>query len=72
MLRLLRTLFCCDEKKPVKTGGIVGYFNNENDLLEAAQETKLAGYSQFDTISPFPIHGMDEATLQAHFVQSTI
>ena len=60
MLKFLCALFCCDEKKPAKTGGIVGYFNDENDLLEAAKKTKLAGYSQFDTISPFPVHGMDE------------
>ena len=61
MLKKLCTLFCCDEKKETtKTGGVVGYFDNEDDLLEAAKATYLAGYRKFDTISPFPIHGMDD------------
>ena len=62
MLKNLCTLFCYDEKKETtKTGGVVGYFNNENNLLEAAKATYSAGYKNFDTISPFPIHGMDDA-----------
>lgn len=61
MLKKLCAVFCCDEKKAAKTGGVVGYFDNENDLLEAAKSTHAVGYRKFDTISPFPIHGMDDA-----------
>lgn len=45
----------------VESSGIVGIFNDEHVLLEAAKKTYAAGYRQFDTISPFPIHGMDDA-----------
>ncbi len=41
--------------------GTVGFFSDENVLLEAAGKTYKAGYREFDTISPFPIHGMDDA-----------
>ena len=61
MLKKLCDLFCCDETKPEKPGGVVGYFKDEDDLLEAAKATFSAGYRSFDTISPFPIHGMDDA-----------
>lgn len=56
---MLKNLLCCLCEK--KTGGMIAYFDNENELLKAAKQTKLAGYNKFDTISPFPIHGMDEA-----------
>lgn len=41
--------------------GVVGFFEDENQLLKAAEQTREAGYRKFDTISPFPIHGMDDA-----------
>ena len=41
--------------------GIVGFFADDHKLLEAAAATYKAGYRKFDTISPFPIHGMDDA-----------
>lgn len=41
--------------------GVVGFIANEHKLLEAASQTYAAGYRKFDTISPFPIHGMDAA-----------
>ncbi|MCB0393720.1 MAG: DUF3341 domain-containing protein [Bdellovibrionales bacterium] len=41
--------------------GVVGFFDNEDDLLVAAKKAYEGGYRKFDTISPFPIHGMDDA-----------
>ena len=41
--------------------GICGFFDDSHTLLEAAEKTKAANYSSFDTFSPFPIHGMDDA-----------
>ncbi|MBX9767669.1 MAG: DUF3341 domain-containing protein, partial [Bdellovibrionales bacterium] len=41
--------------------GVVGFFADDHKLLEAAHATYKAGYRKFDTISPFPIHGMDQA-----------
>lgn len=43
------------------TKGTVGFFNDEHLLLSAAEKTYKSGYREFDTISPFPIHGMDDA-----------
>lgn len=45
----------------VETSGVVGLFDDEHALLDAAKKTYSAGYRKFDTISPFPIHGMDDA-----------
>lgn len=44
-----------------EASGIVGIFDDEHLLLDAAKKTYAAGYRKFDTISPFPIHGMDDA-----------
>ena len=36
-------------------------FRSPADLVAAAGRIRAAGYRRFDTYSPFPIHGMDEA-----------
>lgn len=41
--------------------GTVAFFEDEHALLIAAQKTYEQGYRKFDSISPFPIHGMDDA-----------
>ncbi len=41
--------------------GVVGFFEDEHALLKAAEKTYAAGYRKFDSISPFPVHGMDNA-----------
>ncbi len=42
-------------------GGIAGIFLDEKSILEAARKTRSAGFTKFDAISPYPIHGMEEA-----------
>lgn len=44
-----------------KPYGVLAEFENPADLMDAASAVNKAGYKQFDTYSPFPIHGMDEA-----------
>jgi len=44
-----------------KTYGVLAEFSNPGTLLDAARETRKAGYRHFDTHSPFPVHGMDKA-----------
>ncbi|MBU1429107.1 DUF3341 domain-containing protein [Myxococcota bacterium] len=44
-----------------KSWGLLAEFPNPARLLKAAQATHAAGYRRFETFSPFPIHGMDEA-----------
>ena len=44
-----------------KNWGLVARFENPAELLEAAQKVHGKGYRKFETWSPFPIHGMDDA-----------
>ncbi len=41
--------------------GVLAEFAHPGELLQAAKAVHEAGYSHFDTHSPFPIHGMDKA-----------
>jgi hypothetical protein len=40
---------------------ILAEFKDPGALLKAASDTLKAGYKSFETYSPFPIHGMDDA-----------
>jgi hypothetical protein len=44
-----------------KNWGVVAEFANPAELLHAAQKLHDLGYRKFETWSPFPIHGMDDA-----------
>lgn len=44
----------------VKTG-MAAIFKSEADILKAAKQVSSSGYKKFDVISPYPIHGMEEA-----------
>lgn len=41
--------------------GLLAEFSDPGALLHAAEGVREAGYTHFDTHSPFPIHGMDRA-----------
>ena len=41
--------------------GILAEYSDPGSLLSAAQAVRKSGYRQFDTHTPFPIHGMDRA-----------
>ena len=41
--------------------GLLAEFSDPGALLHAAEAVREDGYQHFDTHSPFPIHGMDEA-----------
>jgi hypothetical protein len=41
--------------------GALAGFRGPGELLAAARRLRAAGYRRFDTFSPFPIHGMDQA-----------
>lgn len=44
-----------------KVGGMAGIFLDEHQVVKAAQQTRSLGFSKFEAISPYPIHGMEEA-----------
>ncbi len=47
-------------RKKQYNSGIAGIFLTEEQLLAAAKKTREMGFTKFEAISPFPIHGMDE------------
>ena len=41
--------------------GVAGIWSDDQKILVAATKMKEAGYKDFDAITPFPVHGMEEA-----------
>ena len=41
--------------------GVMGEFETARQLVEAAEKTREAGFSKFDTYAPFPVEGLSEA-----------
>lgn len=46
---------------PTSTRGVLGHFYTPDDALEAAAKVRDSKYRHFDLLTPFPIHGMEEA-----------
>lgn len=44
-----------------KIGGIAGIFLEEAQVLKAVVRVREMGFTKFEAISPYPIHGMEEA-----------
>ncbi|MBC7742345.1 MAG: DUF3341 domain-containing protein [Bdellovibrionaceae bacterium] len=42
-------------------GGMAGIFLEESKVVKAAYKVRESGFIKFDAISPYPIHGMEEA-----------
>ncbi|MAE72919.1 MAG: hypothetical protein CL675_02405 [Bdellovibrionaceae bacterium] len=41
--------------------GMAGIWLDEHALVEAARKTREAGFRRFEAISPYPLHGIDDA-----------
>src|SRR5260221_13126744 len=41
--------------------GVIAEFPGAQELLDAANAAREAGYTEIDAFSPFPIHGLNEA-----------
>jgi hypothetical protein len=46
---------------PEKPFGLVATFESTGALIRAAAQVRDAGYHQWDCITPFPVHGLDQA-----------
>lgn len=44
-----------------KVGGVVGIWLDDHALVEAAAKVRDSGFRKFDAITPFPVHGLEEA-----------
>lgn len=40
---------------------VVGYYFSTHAILDATRKTRDRGFQKFDTFTPFPVHGMEEA-----------
>jgi hypothetical protein len=49
------------QARPKARRGIAGIWLDEHKLVEAARQVRASGYTKFEAISPFPLHGIDEA-----------
>jgi hypothetical protein len=47
--------------RPTGKRGIAGIWDDEHKLVEAARKARQSGYTKFEAITPFPLHGIDEA-----------
>lgn len=43
------------------SGGIAGLWLDDHECVEAARKVREAGFKKFDAVTPFPVHGMEEA-----------
>lgn len=59
MLKLLDKVEALLRAKTVN--GTAGIWTDEHDLVEAAKKVKEAGFTMTEAISPFPLHGIDDA-----------
>jgi hypothetical protein len=46
---------------PTSTAGVFGDFYEPDEALGAAEKVRAAGWTQFDFLTPFPIHGLEQA-----------
>lgn len=44
-----------------KTYGLIAAYDTPSALYHACEQVRDAGYSQWDALTPFPIHGLDAA-----------
>jgi hypothetical protein len=52
-------IYVTENNEPIH--GILAEFETPADLYHAAEKVRDAGYKKWDTHSPFPIHGMEDA-----------
>ena len=46
---------------PITDQGVLGHFLTPDEALRAARRVRDSEYRHFDFLTPFPVHGMDEA-----------
>ncbi len=50
-----------DAKAPQEMHGLLVEFDSPETLLDACRKVRDAGYTKWDALTPFPVHGIDEA-----------
>jgi hypothetical protein len=44
-----------------KVYGVIGEFDDPHELVHAGQKIRDMGYTKLDAMTPFPVHGIDQA-----------
>ena len=44
-----------------KVYGVIGAFSEPAELVDAGRKIREMGYTKLDAMSPFPVHGIDDA-----------
>ncbi len=44
-----------------KVYGVIGEFEDPHDLVHAGRKIREMGYTKLDAMTPFPVHGIDDA-----------
>src|SRR5271154_2209857 len=44
-----------------KVYGVIGEFGDPHDLVHAGRKIREMGYTKLDAMTPFPVHGIDDA-----------
>ena len=44
-----------------KVYGVIGEFDDPHELVHAGQKIRDMGYTKLDAMTPFPVHGIDDA-----------
>lgn len=47
--------------RPKSKKGLAGIWEDDHAIVEAARKMREAGFKKFEAISPFPLHGIDDA-----------
>ncbi|MBK6879117.1 MAG: DUF3341 domain-containing protein [Ignavibacteria bacterium] len=50
-----------DEKRSGKIYAVTALFDTPNEIMNASTEVADKGYKRFDTFTPYPVHGLDQA-----------
>src|SRR5947209_17157238 len=48
-------------KREPRLYGYLAEYNTPGEVLHAAEKVRDAGYSRWDCLTPFPVHGLDAA-----------
>jgi mono/diheme cytochrome c family protein len=59
--RWVRQLKSHDDESPQQLWGVVAEYRTPKELMAASRKVRDAGFKRWDTITPFPVHGIDEA-----------
>ena len=44
-----------------KVYGVIGEFGDPHELVHAGRKIREMGYTKLDAMTPFPVHGIDDA-----------